>query len=105
MNELKKICVVGGGFMGAVIATLFARHGYRVALHDANQEMLSSYRKRASPIARSLADEEHPAEKFLENVTVVPRLEEALAGSFLVHEVVPEVLSVKQELFALLDSR
>jgi 3-hydroxybutyryl-CoA dehydrogenase len=105
MNEVKKICVVGAGFMGAVIATLYARHGYRVALHDANQEMLSSFRRRASPVARSLAAEGHSIEQILDNVALVPTLEDALDGSFLVHEVVQEVLTAKQELFACLDSR
>ena len=103
MQNSNRIAVVGAGFMGTVIATLYGRHGYNVALHDSHAPMLDSYRSRASPIAKTLADAEHPVGKILDNVVSVKQLEAALEGSFLVHEVVQEVLPTKQELFASLD--
>jgi 3-hydroxybutyryl-CoA dehydrogenase len=103
MQNLNRIAVVGAGFMGCVIATLYGRHGYKVALYDIQAPLLESYRDRAQPIAEILADTEHPVDKILGNVTTVSRLEAAIEGAFLVHEVVQEVLSVKQELFASLD--
>lgn len=103
MQQSKKIAIMGAGFMGTVIATLYARHGYEVALHDTSVQMLDSYRSRALPIAQSLADSEHPADKILNNVSGAAQLDAALDGAFLVHEVVQEVLPVKQELFGVLD--
>ncbi len=103
MQQSKKIAVVGAGFMGTVIATLYARHGYDVALHDTYAQMLDTYRSRALPIAQSLADAEHQVDNILGNVTCVAQLSAAIDGAFLVHEVVQEVLPVKQELFTSLD--
>lgn len=103
MQNSNRITVVGAGFMGCVIATLYARYGYDVVLHDVEVSMLESYRQRALPIAEMLAGPDLPVEKILDNVVTVPELEAAVAGAFLVHEVVQEVLPVKQALFATLD--
>ena len=51
------ICVVGAGFMGCVIATLYAHHGHDVALCDMNTELLASFAERARPIAATFADD------------------------------------------------
>ncbi|MGP0091980.1 MAG: 3-hydroxyacyl-CoA dehydrogenase family protein [Xanthobacteraceae bacterium] len=103
MQTSNRIAIIGAGFMGSVIATLYARHGYHVTLHDVQSAMLDSYRQRALPIAESLADTDHPTESILANVTPCPRLEQALDGAFLVHENVQEILTLKQDLFASLD--
>ncbi len=98
-----KIAVVGAGFMGCVIATLYARHGYPTVLHDRQGDMLATFRERALPIAKSLATADRPAQQILDGVRLEADLEQALAGAMMVHEVVQEVLSTKQELFCLLD--
>lgn len=103
MQNANRITVIGAGFMGCVIATLYARHGYKVALHDTNISMLGSYRERALPIAKFLAAPGHSVDAILSNVVPQTQLEEAVDGAFLVHEIVQEVLMVKQELFARLD--
>jgi 3-hydroxybutyryl-CoA dehydrogenase len=103
MQNSNRITVVGAGFMGCVIATLYARHGYNVVLHDTQAAMLESYRDRARPIAEILANEKHSAEKILDNVSIATALKAAVDGSFLVHEIVQEVLPTKQDLFASLD--
>ncbi len=103
MQNSKRITVVGAGFMGCVIATLYARHGYDVALHDVHAPMLKSYRERARPIAEMLADSDHSIKEILAHVAPEPDLDDAVAGAFLVHEAVQENLSVKQKLFATLD--
>jgi 3-hydroxybutyryl-CoA dehydrogenase len=101
--QVRRIAVIGAGFMGSVISTLYSRHGYDVALHDTNSATLDSYRDRALPIAKSIANEENPVDKILANVVPKKRLEEAIDGAFLVHEVVQEVLEIKQALFGQLD--
>lgn len=103
MQHSGRITVIGAGFMGTVIATLYARHGYKVALHDTATQMLKSYRERAVPIAESLADADHPVDRILANVSAVSQLNAAVEATFLVHEVVQEVLPIKQDLFATLD--
>ncbi len=103
MERPNRIAVIGAGFMGTVIATLYARYGYDVRLHDAMPSMLDSYRERALPIAASLASLDQPAESFLQRVRTERDLTAAVEGAALVHEVVQEVLTVKQELFTTLD--
>jgi 3-hydroxybutyryl-CoA dehydrogenase len=104
MSDAKRIAVVGAGFMGCVIATLYARYGYDVFLHDVQSSMLDSYKQRALPIAKSLADQTNSADKILNSVSTVAGLDAAVEGAFLVHEVVQEDLAVKQALFSRLDS-
>jgi 3-hydroxybutyryl-CoA dehydrogenase len=103
MQNLNRITVVGAGFMGCVIATLYARYGYNVVLHDIQAHMLDSYQDRALPIAEILANAELPVRKILDNVATATELEAAVDGAFLVHEIVQEVLPIKQALFASLD--
>ncbi len=98
-----RICIVGAGFMGCVIATLYARHGYEVVLCDSDPAMLDSYGARARPIAASFTDDPAEVEALLARVTTEPSLEAAVRGAFLVHEVVQEVLETKQALFEELD--
>jgi 3-hydroxybutyryl-CoA dehydrogenase len=103
MKGSKRIAVIGAGFMGTVISTLYARYGYDVMLHDSVPSMLDSYYERAMPIAVSLADDNHKADLILQNVRGERDLAAAVDCAGLVHEVVQEVLSVKQRLFAVLD--
>lgn len=98
-----RICVVGAGFMGCVIATLYARHGYEVVINDVVASMLDSYVERARPIAATFSDDPAEIEAILSRVSSEPALEAATKGAFLVHEVVQEVLEIKQALFEQLD--
>jgi len=53
--QIEHITVVGAGFMGTVIATIYAHQRYKVILHDNLPGALDSFRERALPIAHSLA--------------------------------------------------
>jgi len=97
------ITVIGAGFMGCVIATIYARHGFDVVLHDAVPGMLSSFAKRAIPIAHSLSTPELSPEDIVGRVRLVDTLEAAVAQAELVHEVIQENLELKQDLFKKLD--
>ena len=98
-----RICVVGAGFMGCVIASLYARYGYEVALCDANAEMLDSFATRARPIAATFSNDGAEVAHILDRVTLETSLAAAVEGVFMVHEAVQEVLETKQEVFADLD--
>ena len=98
-----RICVVGAGFMGCVIALLYARHGYAVVLCDTQQALLDSFAERARPVAATYTGDAEEVAAILARVTIEPALERAVEGAFLVHEAVQEALDVKQEVFARLD--
>lgn len=98
-----RICVVGAGFMGCVIATLYSRHGYDVVICDNQVAMLESYMERARPVAASFSDDSAEVEAMLSRVTTEPSLKDAVAGAFMVHEAVQEVLETKQAVFEELD--
>ena len=102
-REQNQITVIGAGFMGTVIATIYARHGYDVVLHDTNEDALTSYAARAKPIAESLVTASNSVAAILDRVRGDNDLATAVAGSFMVHEVAQEDLAVKQALFAELD--
>jgi len=103
MQQPKNIAVIGAGFMGCVIATIYARYGYTVVLHDTMPAALENFRERALPIAHGMASVADSAENIVGRVKLVADLDEALAGAQLVHEVVQENLPLKQALFAQLD--
>jgi 3-hydroxybutyryl-CoA dehydrogenase len=97
------ITVVGAGFMGTVIATLYARYGYRVRLTDVASEALKTFRERAKPIAASLVDNGLEPDAILANVEPETDLTKAIKDAFFVHEAIHENLEAKQRLFAKLD--
>ena len=103
MRQPKHITVIGAGFMGCVIATIYARHGFDVVLHDAVPGMLGSFTQRALPIAHSLGTPKLSPEDMVSRVRLVETLEAAVDGADLVHEVIQEDLTLKQDLFKRLD--
>jgi 3-hydroxybutyryl-CoA dehydrogenase len=105
MTESSKrtITVVGAGFMGPVIAALYARHGYHVLVTDVASNALETLQERAKPIAKSLADDQIDPDTILAGVETESSLKAAVRHSFFVHEVIHENLAAKQELFAKLD--
>jgi 3-hydroxybutyryl-CoA dehydrogenase len=103
IDKTHNIAVVGAGFMGGVVATIYARHGYTVKLYDAIPSMLESFHSRALPIAQSLATPEHSPESIVGRITLAHTLQEAIVGAQMVHEVIQEDLALKQALFSELD--
>jgi 3-hydroxybutyryl-CoA dehydrogenase len=89
--------------MGTVIATLYSRYGYPVRITDVAPQSLKTFRERAKPIAASVAGESADVDAILNGVEARPKLEEAVQGSFFVHEAINENLKAKQDLFSKLD--
>jgi 3-hydroxybutyryl-CoA dehydrogenase len=98
-----KIAVIGAGFMGTVIAAVYAHRDHQVVLHDQDERMLSSFAARARPIAESMAGDALAGEKLIARIRLEPDLAAAAAGSDLVHEVIHESLPDKQALFRQLE--
>lgn len=103
MDQPQHITVIGAGFMGCVIATIYARYGYAVTLHDSMPGALATFIERALPIAHSLATPQDPPEQIVGRVKLVASLNQAVSGAQLVHEVIQEDLPLKQALFRELD--
>src|SRR5436309_3483774 len=102
-DSKRTITVVGAGFMGTVIATVYARYNYRVLMTDIAPKALETFRERARPIAESLVDDQIGLNAILDGVEVEPNFEAAMKDAFFVHEAIHENLEAKQDLFAKLD--
>jgi 3-hydroxybutyryl-CoA dehydrogenase len=96
----QKIGVVGGGLMGHGIAYLLAAAGHAVGVFEPTPEIRASLPKRLRDIADLFGDDA----AFLEGVSVHDQLGPAVAGAHFVFEAAPEKLSLKQKIFAELES-
>ena len=97
MQQHLSVAVVGAGLMGHGIAQVFAQAGHRVALTDPAARVLDEAPAR---IARNLTEMGVASEDVLDRVRVAPDLADAVASADLVVESAPEVVALKQQLFA-----
>lgn len=84
MVQIKKVAVVGAGTMGARIAVVMARAGYRVSLWSRSESTLDKARTIVDSLAAS------------ENVAFTTSLEACLVDADLVSENVAEDVALKQ---------
>ena len=101
----KTIAVVGAGLIGRAWSMVFARAGWQVRLTDNAATQLVAAR---DFIAASLAEQvthglASDAAAALERISYVPELRTAVAGVDWVQENLPEVVELKQAVFAELD--
>ena len=104
--EIKAVGVVGLGTMGAGIAEVCARHGYRVLAIEPDADSLergrgSIARSTERAVARGKLTEAE-REEMLARITFSTQLED-LAAADLVVEAIPEDLDAKRDLFGRLD--
>ena len=104
---VKKISVIGAGIMGRGIAHTAAAAGYEVELMSRRESTLD---KAISIIAKNLHKQiergnitAEQAAETLKRINVTTNMTDAVTGSDLVIECVPEVLEVKQQVFRQLD--
>ncbi len=106
--EIKKVCVLGAGVMGAGIAQVTAQAGIEVAVRDIEDRFvekgLGSIQKNLQR-AVSKGNLTEAAAKEIENrITGTTDLEKALNGVDLVIEAVIEVMDLKKKVYKELDS-
>lgn len=111
-KDRERITVIGGGVMGSGIAQVLAVAGHRVNCQDVSAEALSRAREEvatgrfgvrgAVERGKITADE---ADAALERLSFTDDLDEALEGTDLVLEAVPERLDLKIRLWRDLDGR
>ena len=103
----KRVAVVGAGRIGRAWAIVFARAGFDVRLHDADNAMLDGA---IASIRESLLDLreygliEEPVEQIVARLSAWGNLGDAVQDVDLVQENIAEVVEVKRTLFAELDT-
>lgn len=105
-NHARRVAVIGSGRIGRAWAIVFARAGFDVNLHDADQGMLDGALPAITDSVRDLAEFgliDEPVERIAGRVTPQATLREALADVELVQENIAEVVEAKRALFADLD--
>jgi L-gulonate 3-dehydrogenase len=98
--------IIGAGLIGRAWAMVFARAGWRVRLYDHVPAQLDLAHEH---IAASLAEQQaaglvDDAPRAAARVTMVPRIEDAVAGAAWVQENLPEQVEIKREIFRTLDA-
>jgi 3-hydroxybutyryl-CoA dehydrogenase len=99
MSEAR-IAVIGAGLMGHGIAQVFALAGHAVTIYDAAAATLDSARSRILSNLRDLGDDLSTVER----VTPQGDLATAVRDADYIVEAAPEDLSIKQKLFAEIES-
>ncbi|MFZ6764909.1 3-hydroxyacyl-CoA dehydrogenase [Pseudoroseomonas sp. WGS1072] len=104
-SETRKVAIIGAGLIGRAWAMIFARAGWRVALHDPAPGVAGSALGLCAEGLRDLAAQglcDDPASAAA-RITASPDLAAALEGASFAQENGPEDLAVKQRLFAEMD--
>ncbi|SFI46717.1 3-hydroxyacyl-CoA dehydrogenase [Bosea sp. OK403] len=102
---MTKIAIVGSGLIGRAWATVFASHGFEVALHDVAPGAAEAARAHIATNLEELASHglvDDPTGSAA-RLRVATGLADALAGAELVQENGPETVEAKQALFAEMD--
>jgi 3-hydroxybutyryl-CoA dehydrogenase len=108
IEEIKTICVVGAGTMGAQIAQQSALGGYDVWLNDVDGEQLTKAVESNTKLLMRRVEKGQmsgtDAEAAIARVRTTTSLEEASGAADFVFEAIEEQLPPKRELFAALDA-
>ena len=103
---MKNIGVIGGGLIGASWAAIFSKSGFNVFVYDPYPDVFETYKSRVSSFLEELKafDGTINIEESLNRIKANVSLEELCRNVEYIQESAPEILSVKQELFAKLDN-
>lgn len=102
---MTKIAIVGSGLIGRAWATVFASHGFDVAMHDVDRSAAKAARAHIARNLRELAGYGLVAnpKASLARIRVAEDLRDALKNVSLVQENGPETIEAKSALFAEMD--
>lgn len=104
---LRKIAVLGSGTMGHGIAEVFALYGFDVNLYDIETTRLTQALSEIKAELELMAAEDFISDdkiaKTLDNIKLFTVLGDAVSDRDYVIEAAPEIMELKQQLFAQLD--
>ena len=103
---MKNIGVIGGGLIGASWAAIFSKSGFNVFVYDPYPDVFDTYESRVTSFLEELKtiDETINVEESLNRINTNVTIEDLCSNVEYIQESAPEILSVKQELFAKLDN-
>ena len=103
---MKNVGVIGGGLIGASWAAIFSKSGFNVFVYDPFPDVFETYKSRVTSFLEELKsiDETINIEDSLNRIKANVSLEDLCSNVEYIQESAPEILSVKQELFAKLDN-
>ena len=103
---MKNVGVIGGGLIGASWAAIFSKSGFNVFVYDPFPNVFETYKSRVTSFLEELKsiDETINIEESLNRISANVTIEDLCSNVEYIQESAPEILSVKQELFAKLDN-
>ena len=103
---MKNVGVIGGGLIGASWAAIFSKSGFNVFVYDPFPDIFETYKSRVTSFLEELKsiDETINIEESLNRISANITIEDLCSNVEYIQESAPEILSVKQELFAKLDN-
>lgn len=107
MTTINKITVLGSGVMGHGIAQVAATVGYNIVLRDIEQSFLDNAMKKIHWSLGKMVEKQKlsqsDADSIYGRITPVVDLKEALKGTDLLVEAVPEDMGLKKKVYAEVD--
>ena len=102
---MKNIGVIGGGLIGASWAAIFSKSGFNVFVYDTIPVVFETFNERVKLFLEELKsiDPKINIEDSFNRISINVSIEDLCHNVDYIQESAPEILSVKQELFAKLD--
>ena len=103
IDDIKRVFILGSGIMGVQIAIQSAMHGYQVSIFVRNPEkngiVWDNIKKRTDWIVRREVISREEADQMLKRIHTTSDPEDAAKDADILSESVPEIPSLKKELF------
>ena len=103
IDDIKRVFILGSGTMGVQIAIQSAMHGYQVSIYVRNPEkndiVWDDIKKRTDWIVRREVISREEADQMLKRIYTTNDPEDAAKDADFLSESVPEIPSLKKELF------
>src|SRR5574339_638660 len=105
---INKITVLGSGVMGHGIAQVAAMAGYTVTLRDIEKSFLDRAMEKIRWSLDKMVEKQkltkQASDEIFSRITPIVDLEQALAGSDMLIEAVPEDMNLKKKVYAEIDA-
>ena len=103
---MKNIGIIGGGLIGASWSAIFSKSGFNVFVYDPYPEVFNGYEEKVTLFLEELKaiDDKIDVKRCLTKISQNVSLEDLCTKVEYIQESAPEILAVKQELFARLDN-